>query len=319
MFKVLFLGTGVSTAVPNLYHVVIKGNDQCAVCLDAWRNPHSKNRRNNVSIAVLVNDSETGIERCIVVDVGKTMREAMMRHFPVNNIRRVDSILLTHGHADALFGLDDVRDLQECTSVVVQKDGQDVVGAKVLSGPLSIYLHQETMNTVKQAFGYLTNAPEYLDEENFILERRIALLNFKVIEPRSDFLCHGLQVRSFPVYHGGTYISLGFSFGKEGEFIYISDVKIIPEDTMNYLKSIPKIKTLVLDCLSDTGIFSHFSLEEALATADILKPENLYLTGMGCGFGLHEDRQVKLSMQRPNTYLAYDGLMLDGYSLAYVI
>lgn len=315
MFKVLFLGTGVSTAVPNLYHVVIKGNEQCAVCQDAWRNPHSKNRRNNVSIAVLVQDHENNIERCIVVDVGKTMREAMMRHFPENNIRRVDAILLTHGHADALFGLDDVRDLQECTSVIVQKDGVDIVGAKVLSGPLPIYLHQETMNTVKQAFGYLTNAPEYLDEENFILERRIALLDFKIIEPRSDFECYGLKIRSFPVYHGGTYISLGFSFGEEGEFVYISDVKIIPEETMIYLKSIPKIKTLVLDCLSDSGIFSHFSLGEALATADMLQPDNLYLTGMGCGFGLHDDRQEKLSTLRPNTNLAFDGLYLDGYKL----
>lgn len=54
---------------------------------------------------------------------------------------------------------------------------------------------------------------------------------------------------SFPVLHGGSYISLGFSIGKEGEFVYISDVKAIPPETMAYLKSLPKINTLVLDSL----------------------------------------------------------------------
>lgn len=55
--------------------------------------------------------------------------------------------------------------------------------------------------------------------------------------------------RSFPVLHGGDYISLGFSIGKEGEFVYISDVKAIPPDTWAYLKGLSRIKTLVLDSL----------------------------------------------------------------------
>jgi len=35
----------------------------------------------------------------------------------------------------------------------------------------------------------------------------------------------GLRVKLFPVYHGGTYISLGFEFGRSGEFVYISGSK----------------------------------------------------------------------------------------------
>ncbi len=37
------------------------------------------------------------------------------------------------------------------------------------------------MNIVKSSFGYLTESPPYLDKDNYILERRIALLNFNVI------------------------------------------------------------------------------------------------------------------------------------------
>lgn len=71
-FKVIFVGTGVSTAVPNLFHVL---NDSCQVCRDAMIHG-SKNRRNNVSIAIVfsIDDCGKSIEKCVMVDCGKTMR-----------------------------------------------------------------------------------------------------------------------------------------------------------------------------------------------------------------------------------------------------
>jgi len=73
-----------------------------------------------------------------------------------------------------------------------------------------------------------------------------------------------VPIRCFPVLHGGDYISLGFSIGRPGEFVYISDVKAIPPETWAYLKSLPRIKTLVLDSLKwDTDNFGHASLKEA--------------------------------------------------------
>jgi hypothetical protein len=96
-----------------------------------------------------------------------------------------------------------------------------------------------------------------------------------------------VQVRSFPVYHGGTYISLGFCFGADfNEFVYISDVKLFPvgycagsrvrrfmfhhahdmssqqEESWQFLVSMPRIKCLVLDCLNISGINSHLGLHE---------------------------------------------------------
>eukprot|EP01031_Cornospumella_fuschlensis_P038847 gene38847-47244_t len=76
-FKVLFLGTGVSTAIPNIAHVLRRSNSEhpCPVCADALASPSSRNKRNNVSIALLF--EEAGKRKCIVVDVGKTMRDAV--------------------------------------------------------------------------------------------------------------------------------------------------------------------------------------------------------------------------------------------------
>jgi phosphoribosyl 1,2-cyclic phosphodiesterase len=314
-FNVLFLGTGVSTAIPNLGHIFNKTN--CPVCIDATNRTDSKNKRNNVSIAVTYQD-ESEKDRCVIVDVGKTMRDGALSLLTKHNIVDISGILLTHGHADAIFGLDDVRDLQLCQSEDVPDPNNEsgfVTGFRLVSGVLPIYLNRETMTTVSSVFGYLTGEHQWLDKERKILQRRVACLDFNVIESTSTLDIHGLSVRCFPVYHGGTYISLGFSFGREGEFVYISDVKIIPATTMAYLKSISRIKTLVIDALDRKGIFAHMGLNEALDVIVELQPERAILTGMSCGMGLHEEVERELAERAPTTTLAFDGMHLSGFEM----
>lgn len=315
-FRVLFVGTGVSTAIPNIAHVLERSNgtDPCLVCQDAMNTPNSKNRRNNVSVAVLF--EENGEKRCILVDVGKTMRDAVIRLLPKHDVEEVHGIFITHGHADAMMGLDDVRDLQKAIKVTIPAPGkpdETVVGFRVLSGALPIYLTSDTMKVVDRCFPYLTNPPTYLDEATNIIERRVALLKFHIVDDNETVSLHGMRVRCFPVWHGGTYVSLGFSFGAAGEFVYISDVKIIPEETWAYLRSLPRIKVLVLDALDRDGIFVHMGLTEALAVCEILKPEQAFFVGMCCDLGLHEELELELAQKGLNCHLAYDGLLLEGF------
>jgi hypothetical protein len=126
-----------------------------------------------------------------------------------------------------MFGLDDLRDIQLCEKVDVRmEDGSLAVGFKILSEPLQVFLNQETKLVADSSFGYLTMKPEFLDEANLILKRRVALLDFQVIENTAELNLYGLPVRSFPVYHGGDYISLGFSIGMQYSYVY---AYIIPQ------------------------------------------------------------------------------------------
>ena len=361
-FKIIFMGTGVSTAVPNLGHILA---DSCDVCRDAHTRPESKNKRNNVSIAivfssmaashtkgdVILEEGRVFKEKCVLIDFGKTMRESCLSLLPRHGIKEVAAIVLTHGHADAILGLDDVRDLQIQKAITISNPAEvaaslscqccvgdvpvqfcqvcpstdetltlkdpksTVTGFQVISGPMPVYLHQETMDIVSRTFAYLTQSPDFLDKESCLLSRRIALLKFIIIEQDDDFNICGLPIRSFPVYHGGSYVSLGFSIGKAGEFVYISDVKIIPELTMAYLCSIPRINTLVVDALNRDGVWSHMGLEEALSLVEKLKPSVAYFTGMSCQMGTHMDIEAELARRAPMTHLAYDGLVLDDFEI----
>lgn len=48
----------------------------------------------------------------MLIDCGKTFREVILNLFPKHGLREVGALLLTHGHADAILGMDDLRDLQ---------------------------------------------------------------------------------------------------------------------------------------------------------------------------------------------------------------
>jgi len=62
------------------------------------------------------------------VDAGKTMREQCIRILPQHGIKYIDTLLLTHAHADAIHGLDDIRDFQQQVLVCGGGGGRGGVG-----------------------------------------------------------------------------------------------------------------------------------------------------------------------------------------------
>ncbi|KAM3571760.1 hypothetical protein VYU27_006202 [Nannochloropsis oceanica] len=312
---VLFLGTGVSIAVPNMGHVL---QEDCAICLRAHSEPTSKDRRNNVSIAVLVNgtgEGPTDTNRdCILVDAGKTMRDSILRRFPAEGIKSVQTLLLTHDHADATFGLDDLRDLQK-------KEHVEGSGIRLVDPPIDVFLQRATYATIKKQFAYLVSATPWIDESRRLLLRNVPVLAWHPLSSDDAELhvtASQVPVRTFPVLHGGDYVSLGFTFGRPGEFVYISDVKLIPPSSLAFLQSLPPIQTLVLDCISTASTlhYSHFNMAEALATVDLLKPRQAYLTGMCCEVGNHEELNERLlKMGYPHVSLAWDGMVVRGVKM----
>lgn len=109
--EVIFLGTGTSSQVPAI-HCITDKNSDCVTCTDAMK-PGSKNRR--FCTSAIVRGSKQGCQGCpgtsstILIDCGKSFYESALRYFPVYGLRNIDALLLTHAHADAMLGLDDLR------------------------------------------------------------------------------------------------------------------------------------------------------------------------------------------------------------------
>jgi len=76
----------------------------------------------------------------VLIDCGKTFREVVLKLFPQHGLKEVGALLLTHGHADAILGMDDLRDLQQYEHVDP--------GVRFPAGPTNIFLHEETMQVM---------------------------------------------------------------------------------------------------------------------------------------------------------------------------
>lgn len=88
--KLLFLGTGTSTGIPQI-------GCTCRVCTST----NQKDKRLRASVLITEGNTQ------ILIDCGPDLRQQLIRH----KINRLSGILLTHEHYDHIGGLDDVRPL----------------------------------------------------------------------------------------------------------------------------------------------------------------------------------------------------------------
>lgn len=102
-FEFMFVGTGTSSAVPIL-PCITDPEQRCKTCLSSAE----EDTRGNTSAVVQAKGSDGGF-KTILIDCGKTFYRDSLKHFPKRGLRKIDGLLLTHGHADAMYGLDDLR------------------------------------------------------------------------------------------------------------------------------------------------------------------------------------------------------------------
>uniref|UniRef100_A0A6U4U425 Metallo-beta-lactamase domain-containing protein n=1 Tax=Neobodo designis TaxID=312471 RepID=A0A6U4U425_NEODS len=348
--SMVFVGTGVSTAIPVIGHT--KGD--CA-CADAIANPTGPNRRNNVSLLVRYKGCN------VLIDAGKTFRDAYFRTMLPRRIKRFHAVLLTHDHADAVFGVDDLRDLQ-----VFRHEGL----SWVCETPVPVYLTERTLSTLSKGFDYVINnskvigpahEPVHEPVAEVPIERRVACLRLRIVDDSGirpvcfePGVLDGLPFFSIPVFHGGDYRCLGFAFGAACAFpsgaealeapapdrtklehaststgtcvLYLSDVSAIPDDVMAALERMSAIDVLVVDMLlPDEKHFSHYSIDDAWELIVRLQPRVAYGTGMYCKIEHHATNAAlreRLDAYRAalpdgsvsrieRVELAFDGLELD--------
>ncbi|KAI9500672.1 hypothetical protein GGI25_004525 [Coemansia spiralis] len=251
--EIIFLGTGTSGYVPNVTCIADKSS-KCKVCKSSITPEGRKNKRRNTSLLVRI-DHPDGRERNVVIDCGKSFYESALDVFIEHGIENIDAVLITHGHADAIFGLDDLRQwtMHFGTSIPV-------------------YADQESFDTIAQAFPYI------VDRTKATGSGAVAALEFHIIEdPYTAFDCQGVMFQPLRVEHGmyidgSPFYFIGFRFD---DIAYVSDCSKIPEKTAELMAG---CKLLILDALRWTPHPSHFSYQQALDEVRRLKPERTLFT-----------------------------------------
>lgn len=237
---------------------------KCSVC--ASSDPHD--RRLRPSILVRWHD-EGGVERASVIDTGPDFREQALRA----GLARLDAVFYTHGHADHIFGLDDLRPL----SFAAAREG----------GQIPLYAAPETAEVLRRVYDYI-----FSPESTYPTRARVR------IEPFGDRVAvHGVEFIGVPVRHGEMSI-LGFRFGKTA---YLTDVSEIPEPSFKLLEGLDHV---ILSALRHKPHPSHATVEQAVEWATRIGARNTWFTHIAHDLG-HEATNRALP---PGMALAYDGM-----------
>ncbi|CEL52305.1 Putative hydrolase C777,06c OS=Schizosaccharomyces pombe (strain 972 / ATCC 24843) GN=SPCC777.06c PE=4 SV=1 [Rhizoctonia solani AG-1 IB] len=186
----IFHGTGTSSSVPNIACITAEPVT-CETCGSTLTPKGWKNKRRNTGgILRILGENQTS--KVIVIDVGKTFLSAAYDLFPRYGLRQIDAVILTHPHADAVNGLDDLR-------------GWTL--NKSIQSHIDVYVSAFTFKEVQKSFPYLV-AKEFATGGGDIPEFR-----WHIIKENEPFRVDGVDFDITPivVHHGRL-----FTTGTEG-------------------------------------------------------------------------------------------------------
>ena len=255
--RLIFLGTGTSFGVPQI-------GCRCPTCTST--DPRDRRTRSGALI-------ESHGKR-FLIDTPPELRLQLV----VAGVDRLDAVLFTHGHADHVHGIDDLRALSVRQGAM-----------------LPAYGARETMAELAAKFPYIfdpaivvplgTSKPE---------------LAAHVLEPGTSIAISDVPVLPLSLPHGDHPV-LGYRIGGVA---YLTDVKTIPESVTEVLEG---LEVLVLNALLSRPHPLHLSIPEAVAAAQRIGARRTYFTHL-----THEFTHAALAAMLPAGIApAYDGLVID--------
>ena len=254
--RVTFLGTGTSYGIP------MPGCD-CAVCRSS--DPRDKRYRT----AILV---EAG-GRVLLIDTPPDLRTQCLAH----DIRYLDAVLMTHAHADHVFGFDDLR-----------------AYTNRMPEPMPVWASPGTEQTLRRIFDYLDRPP--------IPGTSLARISLRIANGPFEF--RGFRLTPLPAEHGRADM-VGWKFESNGRsFAAIPDCKTLPPATIDLCRG---VDLAVVDALRIRPHPTHMNLAEAAETLASIGAKQSLVIHL-CHEVSHAQAQRLLP---PGISPAHDGLQIQ--------
>jgi phosphoribosyl 1,2-cyclic phosphate phosphodiesterase len=254
-----FLGSGTSMGVPTL-------GCGCAVCASAHI-AGSPNRRTRPSVMV----SFAG--HTIIIDTGQDFHAQAVRE----NIQTVDAVLYTHGHADHVLGMDDLRPLSFHSPV-----------------GLPLYADDATADVIERIFEYT-----FRKVDRYPTSARVTI-HRQPVTGGTEIDLFGAKFIRVPVTHGRNTIA-GYRFGAAA---YLTDMSDIPAESLPLLRG---LDILVLDALRREPHPSHSHLARSIELVEAIAPHRAFFTHVS-----HDlDHEITNAALPTHIRLAHDGLKLE--------
>jgi phosphoribosyl 1,2-cyclic phosphate phosphodiesterase len=252
--RVTVLGCGGSAGVP------MAGN--------VWGRCDPKEPRNyRRRTSILVQQGET----TILVDTAPELREQLN----ANNVGRLDAVLFTHGHADHVNGIDDLRPIYFA-----------------MGRPIDTYAEAPLLREIEERFPYMVGRVS----GDSVYSRPFLRLN--ELTPRMNI--GGLDFACFPQDHT-VCTSYGFRFGGIG---YSTDAAQLDD---NAFAKLAGIDVWIVAAVRREPHPAHAHLDRVLEWIERVKPKRSYLTHMNHTM----DYRTLLRELPPGVEPAYDGLVVE--------
>jgi len=238
-------------------------------------NPRNRRRRTSLLVERRGGPTAgTGVTR-VLVDTSPDLREQLLDA----EVDWLDAVLYTHEHADHTHGIDDLRAL-----FIARRRRVDV------------YLDEPTSRAMHARFGYCFQSPPGSEYPPMVNEHR--LVPGEAVTVNGE----GGTITAVPLLQEhGDIPSLGFRFGA---LAYSCDLSSLPAASAVALAG---VKVWIVDALRYRPHPSHFSVDDALAWIERIKPARAILTNLHSDLDYEELRAKLPAHVEP----AFDGLTIE--------
>jgi len=255
--RATILGSGPSSGVPSVS--------------DGWGACDPENPRNRrLRPSILVEHKSTRV----LVDTSPDLRQQLLNV----DVQQLDAVIYTHGHADHLHGIDDLRGIN-----------------RAMNAPLDTYADAQTIKEIDTRFGYATTP---LPPDATVYYKPV--LDIHEIGPGDGFSVGDVEILAFDQDHGRSH-TLGYRFGP---LAYSTDLLGLPEESFRALEG---VEVWIVGAFPLKPHPTHAHVDLALEWIARVKPEKAVLTHLSpaIDYGALSERLPK------GVEAAYDGLVVE--------